>query len=461
MELVGDEAAKARRHAPVTTKSLFDWLTDYQRGRWDGVAGNPPYIRFGNWRPDQREPALELMRAEGLKPTKLTNAWVPCVVASTVAVRCGGRVALVLPAELLQVSYAAQLRDYLLAQFSAITLVTFERLLFEGVTQEVVLFLGVKGSGPAEMRTVHLKDASDLTRAKLDGPAAPALMHDHEKWTKYFLKPRQIQLLRKLRSSSELRSLGEFASVEVGVVTGRNSFFTFTDEGVESLGLKRFSEPLVSRSAQLSGLIYDEECRANDHASKHRTWLLNARADCKDPALLRHIKSGEAEEVQLGYKCSLRNPWWITPSVWFPDAFMLRQIHAAPRMTVNRADATSTDTVHRARVVEGVDPLALSTVFHNSATFAFAEIIGRSYGGGILELEPREAELLPIPSPDLATADLSTDLDILLKAGEVMKAVDLVDQHVLIEGLGWSAKQVAECQAAWLSLRDRRLGRRK
>lgn len=460
VELVGEEAAKARRYAPVASKSLFDWLTNAQRGKWDGVAGNPPYIRFGNWRPDQREPALSLMRAEGLNPTKLTNAWVPCVVASTVAVRDGGRVGLVLPAELLQVSYAAQLRDYLLARFSAITLITFERLLFEGVTQEVVLFLGVRGEGPAEMRTVHLTDASGLSETKLDGPAAPTLMHEHEKWTKYFLKPRQIQLLRKLKKSSELCLLGNLASVDVGIVTGRNSFFTFSDPAADSLGLKQYCVPLVSRSAQLTGLIYDDECRETDLLSAHRTWILDAPADSTDPALKRHVRSGESEGVHLGYKCSLRKPWWTTPSMWYPDVFMLRQIHAAPRMTVNDTKATSTDTVHRVRVNTNIDPLALSTAFHNSATFAFSEIIGRSYGGGILELEPREAELLPMPPPQLASADLATDVDILLKAGETLKAVDLVDRHILIEGLGWSTKQVAECQAAWMSLRNRRLKRR-
>ena len=89
-----------------------------------------------------------------------------------------------------------------------------------------------------------------------------------------------------------------------------------------------------------------------------------------------------------------------------PDAFLLRQIHLAPRMTANTAGATTTDTVHRVRVYEGTDPQALSVAFHNSATFAFAEIMGRSYGGGILELEPREAELLPMPSPALVTPGL-------------------------------------------------------
>src|SRR6202007_910015 len=136
---------------------------------WDGVAGNPPYIRFGNWASDQREPALDLMRREGLRPNRLTNAWVPFVVASTVLVRDGGRVGLVLPAELLQVGYAAQLRELLLRRFGEITLLTFERLVFDGILQEVVLFCGVVGAGPARIRTVHLGDADARARACLAG----------------------------------------------------------------------------------------------------------------------------------------------------------------------------------------------------------------------------------------------------------------------------------------------------
>jgi adenine-specific DNA methylase len=212
----------------------------------------------------------------------------------------------------------------------------------------------------------------------------------------------------------------------------------------------------------LCGLVYDTDCRASDVAARHRTWLLNAPPDPADPALVAHIDAGEAAGVHRGYKCSIRNPWWTTPSLWVPDLFMLRQIHLTPRLTVNAAAATSTDTVHRVRLGSGFDskdPAALAAVFHNSATFAFAEIMGRSYGGGILELEPAEAERLPIPAPALASAELARDVDLLLRANEIDKALDLVDRHVLIDGLGLSGEVVAQCRAAWLSLRDRRTRR--
>lgn len=76
VELVAREAKKSRDFASVDTENLFTWLHKTQLGSWDGVAGNPPYIRFGNWASEQRDPALELMRRVGLRPTKLTNAWV-------------------------------------------------------------------------------------------------------------------------------------------------------------------------------------------------------------------------------------------------------------------------------------------------------------------------------------------------------------------------------------------------
>lgn len=457
VELVAAEAAKAREFATVDAQNLFTWLGAHRV--WDGVAGNPPYIRFGNWSPGQREPALELMRRVGLKPTRLTNAWVPFVVASTMLVRDGGRVGLVLPAELLQVSYAAQLREFLLSRFAEITLLTFARLVFDGILQEVVLFCGVAGVGPARIRTVNLGDADALARVQLNVEFAPALLHEAEKWTKYFLRPAQIEVLRTLKQSGALARLGDLAGVDVGIVTGRNSFFTFTDAQARSLGLQAHCVPLVSRSAQLCGLVYDTDCRASDVAANHRTWLLDAPRESTEPALLAHIRAGEAAGVHRGYKCSIRNPWWSTPSLWVPDLFMLRQIHLAPRLTVNAAAATSTDTVHRVRLTRQVDPRALAAVFHNSVTFAFAEIMGRSYGGGILELEPAEAEQLPIPGPDHADAELAADVDLLLKANEVEKALDVVDRRVLIDGLGLSREAVAHCRSAWIALRDRRTKR--
>lgn len=460
VELLPDEAERARQFGAVVTANFFSWFSDQQFGAWDGVAGNPPYIRFGNWADAERAPALALMQGQNLRPSKLTNAWVPFVVASVMAVREGGRIGLVLPAELLQVTYAEQLRDYLLRELSELTLVTFERLVFDGILQEVVLLLGIRGSGPSHVRTMHLGSADELAGCKISGPSAPALLHDREKWTKYFLPSDQILTLRDVRATGGLFSVDSYASVDVGIVTGRNSFFTLTDREARDLKLKERCRPLVSRSAQLAGLLYREADFRTDVEHGHRTWILDLQpADETRAPVARYLARGEAENIHEGYKCSIRTPWWKTPSMWIPDAFMLRQIHHAPRIMTNEAGATSTDTVHRMRIKSGIDPQALACVFNNSATFAFTEVMGRSYGGGVLELEPREAEHLPIPDPSLASPDLIDDVDVLLRSGELTKALDLVDREVLVVGAGWDPTQVEACRCAWQALRRRRTSR--
>ena len=140
---------------------------------------------------------------------------------------------------------------------------------------------------------------------------------------------------------------------------------------------------------------------------------------------------------------------------------MFRQIHRHPVLVANRTHATSTDTVHRVRLLSGISVDQLIPAVFNSATFALSEILGRSYGGGILELEPTEARALPIPPPELIDPGLGERVDKLLRDNDADGALELVDTEVLVGLMGWSPQRVADMRAAWVTLRDRRLGRGK
>lgn len=462
VELFADEAAIAtsRTGADVTVGDFFSWFTPERHGQYDGVAGNPPYIRFGNWTEPERSRALDLMRSSGMRPNKLTNAWVPFVVASVLACRKGGRIGLVLPAELMQVGYAAQLRQFLIDRCTEINVVTFKRLVFPGILQEVVLLLATAGEGPARMQIVDVDDATSLAGIKIGTAEVRAPLHEREKWTKYHLTPTQIEAIRSLRKDERLSPIERFASVDVGVVTGRNSFFVMSASNAQENGVSDLTIPLVSRSAQLDGIIYTE----HDHAaSPHRTELLDARGTSihEHKGLRHYVLLGESEGVHEGYKCRIRKDWWVVPSIWQADAFMLRQIHTHPRVIANATEATSTDTVHRMRVTNGIDARKLATAFFNSITFALSEIVGRSYGGGILELEPSEAEELRIPDPALVTEELIEQVDRLVRRKLIYEALDLVDQALLVDGLGFTADEVKDARATWATLRDRRNGRAK
>jgi adenine-specific DNA methylase len=467
IELEPGEAAKARTASPsadVVEADFFDWFGPPQHGAWDGVAGNPPFIRFQHWTEPTRSLAFDVMRYVGMRPTKLTNAWVPFVVASVLALRRGGRLGLVVPAELLQVTYAAELRALLVDEFSELTAITFKHLIFDGILQEVVLLLGVRGPGPAQIRVVRADDASSLPAVdKLATlPHAPTLRHESEKWTKYFLDLTGIDALRQALANEALMRLGDLADVDVGVVTGRNQFFVLRPSDAANLQLDHHVMPLVSKSAHLRGVLFAKGDLKELRKADALCGLLAVPSEvelCQDKALDAYVAAGEAENVHKGYKCSIRKQWWVVPSIWTPDAFLLRQIYDHPRIIANTAGAISTDTIHRVRMLNGVPPARLAAASVNSVTFGFAEVMGRSYGGGVLELEPREAEALPFPDPHALTLQDVKHVDWLLRGGRLIDALDHVDRRLLIETLHLEPRMVKTLRLVWERLRDRRLAR--
>ena len=404
------------------------------------------------------------MRTEGLRPSRLTNAWLPFVVASTLALKQGGRLALVLPAELLQVNYAAALRGYLARRFSHLTLVTFRELAFEGIQQETILLLGERAdSAGGTISIAEFDSADNIDMGSLVGKRRRTVHLDHasEKWTQFYLSPAELSLMRDVESSGVFPALGDLASVDVGIVTGRNEFFVLAPS--EAVGLEEWCSPIVGRTAQIPGVVLRHQEWDHLQAAGGRCLLVDFGSTDRghlDARALEYVEYGERRGFHRGYKCRIRAPrWWAVPSTWQPDAFLLRQIHDAPRVVDNQTRATCTDTIHRVRMLNGTSSSWLAASFLNSVTAAFSEVRGRSYGGGVLELEPREAEALPIPP--VATRTLSVDdMDTLVRRHGTEAGMDAADRAIA-DASGLGGQELGMFRAIWRKLYERRRARRR
>ncbi|MGH7963482.1 MAG: N-6 DNA methylase [Candidatus Binatia bacterium] len=470
IELYPEEAEKVAIRGGATTEAIagdfFTWFWQHgDSGSFDVVLGNPPFIRYQHFREDHREIAFRLMRAEGLHPSRLTNAWLPFVVGATRALRSGGRLALVLPAELLQVTYASELREYLARKYSHLTVVTFKELIFADILQETVLLLGIRQDTAAQIAFVELETLNDLQVSRINEAEEVEvdLNHAREKWTQYYLSPSELGLIRELEDADAFGRLGWYAEVDVGVVTGRNEFFVLARDESDRLGILEWCLPLVGRSSQIPGLVLRREEWEALAAANGKCLLLqlgDAPRLSLSPSALSYVEAGEQRGYHEGYKCRIRLPhWWKVPSDWAPEAFMLRQIYDGPRIIENRAGATSTDTIHRIRMKNGVDPSWLAAASMNSLTWAFAEIRGRSYGGGVLELEPTEAEGLPFPTP--GTVNFSVDdLDHLARQTGSEGVLNAVDRTALISA-GLTKHDVSVLREIWRKLHRRRMSRKR
>lgn len=126
---------------------------------------------------------------------------------------------------------------------------------------------------------------------------------------------------------------------------------------------------------------------------------------------------------------------------------------------LNRAGATCTDTIHRIRLRAGVDGNWLAAASINSLTLAFAEIRGRSYGGGVLELEPTEAESLPFPTSEGQHLNVN-ELNSLHREKGLECTLSEVDKVVLVS-MGLSTNEIAMLREIWRKLYQRRLSRKQ
>lgn len=482
VELDGEEAQKARNRLDdlripnvercVVNQDFFSYCNEYLYGghlfngdssgrkTYDAVIGNPPFIRYQDFPETHRQVAFDLMKRAGFRPNRMTNIWVPFLVISAHLLKKEGRLAMVIPAELLQVNYAAETRLFLSNFFECVTLITFKKLVFKGIQQEVVLLLGERdGAAHEGIRVVELNDAGELDTYRHEALASVPLKpldHSKEKWTQYFLTQDEITCLRRLGDPSRVTRSGAVFNVDIGVVTGNNKFFVLNQEQALEQSLDAHTRSIVTRSAQLEGALFTE----TDLSEK-----ANLLFDSPDVAVeelpepvQKFIETGKTQGVHQGYKCRIRKRWYVVPSIWTPDAFMLRQIHGYPKLILNKAEATCTDTIHRVRFTNGKTREHVVAAFMNSLTFAFAEVKGRSYGGGVLTLEPSEAEDLPIPLVNEEKLDLA-EIDSLLRTKGIEAVLDITDQILLIEGMGLSETEVKTVRGIWEKLRKRRYRR--
>lgn len=409
----------------------------------------------------------EILTSHGMKANKLINAWVAFTVACVQLLSEKGKLVFIVPAEILQVAYAEELRLYLADNLTKITLITFEHLVFPDIEQEVVVFIGEKGGEEKGIRIIEMKDLDDFGLLRLEQNDFQKLQHVKEKWTKYFVTAEEMTLIQQLRDDDRFVKFSEYGLINVGITTGNNSYFSVTEETTEQYGLADVTFPLIGRSSHAHGIYFTAEDWERNKSAGKRARLVSFPEipyEKYPEGHKEYIVFGEKNGEQEGYKCSIRDRWYIVPSVWVPDAFFLRRNNLYPKFVLNRCDAVSTDTMHRMKFREGVEPENVLLAYYNSVSFAFAEICGRSYGGGVLEILPGEMGNILLPrveniAPELRDKLLKQIDTVVRKDEDIEKVLDRVDEELLVNTLGIDPEICRKCRSVWKKMQRRRLRR--
>ena len=443
VEIFKSSAEKARKliqdagfDAQITVADFFD----HQPGAaYDAVVGNPPFVRYQKFSGAARARSLEAALTQGVRLSGLASSWAAFVVKSALHIKPTGRLALVLPAELLSVNYAQEVRRFLLRRFGRIRLIMFEGRVFPGVQEEVVLLLA-EGHGGADFFEVHqTRDLDSLTSVDIADWTSHA-PKENDKWIPALVEADAFETYSEL-VEEHFESLAVWGDAYLGAVTGNNKFFSLTVSEANSRGLGEDDVIKISPpgTRHLRGWTFTKAAWGQLAGDGARCLLLYPTETLSDAAQ-KYISEAEEAGVCDAYKCRMRKPWWRVPLVNTPDLFLTYMNHDRPRLITNSSRVEILNSVYGVGLARGRKQLGRETLpvaCLNSVTLLGSEIVGRAYGGGLLKMEPREADKLPLPSlarvsrTEDALKALKPQLAQALRSGNLADAVAAVDKVVL------------------------------
>lgn len=471
-EIIEEEANKADSKSKnlgfmntnIINTDFLSWANDEiysDKTGFSCVVGNPPFIRYQFLEPFFQQQAELIFKRLELKFTKHTNAWVSFILASIDLLEDNGRLGMVIPSEIIHVTHARPLREYLEKTCSKILIIDPKEIWFEDTLQGAVIIFAQKkqsidepsqGIGVQQVQGLDFLDQSpdeifNKTNKIAEGTASG-------KWTKALLTNEEWQLISKITSNASIYQFKEIASVDVGIVTGANAFFLVNDNIVEEYNLQEYAHSMFGKSQHCKGIIYDQVQHKYNREQGLPTNFLYIEESLEDlPSKVQeYIKLGEQQKLHTRYKCRIRKPWYKVPSVYTTDLGMLKRSHEFPRLIFNKIEAYTTDTAYRIKSDISSDLLAYC--FINPLTAIYSELEGRSYGGGVLELVPSEIEKIFIPIPEGLKFDISY-LNEAIKLGNhetVLKA----QGEKIFKSLGVDKKDRDTLFDIWLKLKSRR-----
>ena len=429
-----------------------DYLKYYLENdnKYSLIIGNPPYIKRKNLQNLQLKScdevheifrdSNELITSNG----KINNIWIAFVEAAIMSLNQNGILCFVIPSEVLQVKYAKELRALIIDEFDRVEVFAFNELIFEGIQQDVVVLIGVKGvdnNNDHGFSFYQVDELEDLKEPKFTEKHSNIHRTTLDKWTNYILSDEELDFIDTYRI--ENHSVKYYCDkAQVGIVSAANDYFILNNEELRENSLNRLRsiiKPILPKGALVPNVANfnndDFQILKNNNIKINFLHFPDVSAEKLHENIVNYLKKGEKDKLNERYKMEKRDNWYHVPCTWISEGLFVKRSHKYPKIFANEANSLATDSFYRINMKENYNIKNLVFSFYNSLTFVLAELEGRFYGGGVLELTPNEFKNLSIPYNENITDDEFNKLDQMLRDDVHIEDILLFTNSILIPQL--------------------------
>lgn len=380
-----------------------------EHSRFDLIISNPPYVRHHHLSRETKARLRDASQAAGgVRLSGLAGLYCHFMLLSHAWMRPSALGLWLVPSEFLDVNYGEQLKQYLLDSVSLQRIHRYdsEDVQFaDALVSSAVVILANRA--PSERDQIEMSLGGPLESPRETRLASRDELRRTPKWT-------SLPTRRSSLNGRALPTLGDLFTIKRGIVTGGNSFFVVSAATARKRRLpKRFLTPMLPGPRDL----VENEIRADQDGLPlvaEPRFLINCdlppeEVETRFPNLWRYLQEGE-ETIGARYLCRHRTPWYRQedrPPAPLLCTYMGRagaNGRSPFRFVLNHSQAVAPNvylTMYpRPPLADAVarEPDLLRNIWQRLNEIDPQTMIaaGRTYGGGLHKIEPRELAALPL-----------------------------------------------------------------
>lgn len=390
-----------------------DFLSAAPDECFDLIVTNPPYSRHHHIDAATKARLQRDVLAEtGLRLSGLAGLYCHFMLLSAKWLKPDGLSCWLVPCEFMDVNYGAAVKRFLSERVELLQIHRFrpDDLQFaDALVSSCVVIFRNRPPDPSRgaVHTVRLTTGGSVCQPDRSRTVPLADLDPDAKWTPLF----DSDATRR----TDTATLGDFFTVKRGIATGDNSFFILgADEAARREIPRRFLRPVLPSPRYVKG----ERIASNDGlpALDRLQFLFSCDLDeatlRRDfPVVWRYVREGAERGVAEGYICSRRTPWYSCEQRERAPIVVPYMGRGAAdgrlfRFILNESEAIATNVYlmlyPRPQYAAALNDVAtLEAVWRSLNAIAPETLVsgGRTYGGGLHKLEPRELMHTPCALP--------------------------------------------------------------